>query len=72
MEEAERAGRVIGIDPATAQVLDIRAMQKIGYRFDPDDLAYWQWRALVAVDGAIEDHKAKKAEEMSRRGHNKR
>ena len=45
--------------PATAQILDIRALMKVGYRFEPEDLDHWQWRALSAIDDAIEEKKAK-------------
>jgi hypothetical protein len=58
MAAAEAAGRSVGLHPATAQIFNIRALQRVGYRFDPDDLAPWQWHALVAVDDAIEAHKA--------------
>ena len=65
---AEEEGRTIGLHPATAQVFEIRALVRVGYRFDPDDLAWWQWRALMAVDDAIEAEKARRLEEIKNRG----
>lgn len=63
-ERAMQQGRTVGINPLTSQILQIRNFIKIGYRFDPEDLTYWQWEALAAVDQTIEEHKAKQLENI--------
>jgi hypothetical protein len=63
--QALAKGRLIGIHPSTGQILDIRNMIKAGYRFAPDDLAHWQWQALVAVDQAIEKHQAERIRQIT-------
>lgn len=64
MARALEQGRITGIGPETEQVLKIRAMVKIGYQFQADDLQHWQWECLVAVDQAVEAHRA---EEMRKK-----
>ena len=68
MAAAEAAGRSVGLHPATEQIFNIRALQRVGYRFDPDELTWWQWRALMVVDDAIEAEKARRLEEIKNRG----
>jgi hypothetical protein len=67
MARALEEGRSVGIGQSTSQILEIRGLKQAGYRFEPDDLTHWQWRALVAVDQAIEEHRAQELERARNR-----
>jgi hypothetical protein len=60
MEKALAEGRSAGLSPETEQVLTARSLAKVGYPFAANDLAYWQWLALAAVDREIDKYQAEK------------
>ena len=66
MRRALERGRTVGISPETEQVIQIRSLIKVGYRFDPDELQHWQWQCLVEVDRAVENWRAEQVEKASR------
>jgi len=67
MARALDEGRFVGIGPTTEQILRIRGLIKVGYRYDPNDLEPWQWEALVQIEQTIEEHKARELERASHR-----